>query len=1052
MFIINGITTHTERLFADSKSIKTCSFCGHTRTFSEKSSNNKCDFCGHANKKRSSNFSKKSSKKGCKFCGHGFRSNEYSRKEDRYGSHYSDNGNYDEEKASSKSKDRYSDNDTEEKGIEQKYTLDLSGVFFHHENEENSTSVDENGYEEGQFSLSFGKKGDDSVNYDEQRSHIRSLDEWEDDSDSSYDRESENYDEENTNEESEYDESLNENLENEESVAPTEEQMTVLPQQITNIGTAQLPTMPQLSTTSLPTVSAGTETTLSPTLPGVTQYPVLPETQQYPINKQDQIVTTDPNTSLTQYPYGQSNSGNTNINLQQNLLLQAGQDSINGVSTNSYGQMSDGSMTPQWGNSGMSQQAYASVVNETIEYLRNLGILDENRVSKMSAGMVDGECIICMRPKFVFQIRGQGMRGVCEDCLRSRNSYGSAFSAGGIKGVLERGVMSLFGDGDDNRNSNSGYGIRSFGSGGGYGDSGGSYGSYGYGSGRYGDSYGGSEGAYGNNGIMGNGTPSQGRMNSLMSIAGKLTGGAGGGLKGMLGAVGNMLSGVAGTAGAGSQQLVMNALGQLVPIGSDPSAPYGYVKDPATGQMRPATSPEEGLAAGAAAGATTAPGVTNGATGTAGAATGVGAGGVAGTSGASSQQMVMNAQGQLVPIGSDPSAPYGYVKDPATGQMRPATSPEEGLAAGAAAAAAGATTAPGVANGATGTAGATTGVGAGGVAGTSGASSQQMVMNAQGQLVPIGSDPSAPYGYVKDPATGQMRPATSPEEGLAAGAAAAAAGATTATGVANGATGTAGAANTAGAGGVAGTAGASSQQMVMNAQGQLVPMGSDLSAPYGYVKDPATGQMRPATSPEEGLAAGAAAAAAGATTAPGVTNGVTGTAGAANTAGTSGVAGAVAAATDTATSAVSTAANAATGAVEKATNAAVGVANTAVNAANSAAATAANTVSQVANSAEAIKNAAQPLASLASSVGSLVSAVASGIKSKASSKNGDTSVNSGNNNSNQAKNKQNSDSSSSTKTKKKKKKKEAAASGSGSSTSSSGTQQQSTKKKKKKKS
>ena len=194
MFIINGITTHTERLFADSKSTKTCSFCGHSRTLSEKSSNNKCDFCGHANKKRSSNFSKKSSKKVCKFCGHGFRSNEYSRKEDRYSSHYSDNANYDDEKACSKSKDRYSDNDTEEKIIEQKYTLDLSGVFFHHENEENSTSVDENDYEEGQFSLSLGKKGNDSVNYDKQRSHIRSLDEWEDDSDSPYDGESENYD------------------------------------------------------------------------------------------------------------------------------------------------------------------------------------------------------------------------------------------------------------------------------------------------------------------------------------------------------------------------------------------------------------------------------------------------------------------------------------------------------------------------------------------------------------------------------------------------------------------------------------------------------------------------------------------------------------------------------------------------------------------------------------------------------------------------------------------------------------------------------------------
>lgn len=45
---------------------------------------------------------------------------------------------------------------------------------------------------------------------------------------------------------------------------------------------------------------------------------------------------------------------------------------------------------------------------------------------------------------------------------------------------------------------------------------------------------------------------------------------------------------------------------------------------------------------------------------------------------------------------------------------------------------------------------------------------KQMVLNAVGQLIPVGSDKNAPYGYVKNSA-GQMKPATSLAEGLIAG-------------------------------------------------------------------------------------------------------------------------------------------------------------------------------------------------------------------------------------------------------------------------------------------
>ena len=725
MFVISGIAIHTERIFADSRASNTCSFCGHNNRHSKvssgKSTDDKCNFCGHSNK-RNDHFSRQNNKNGCQFCKHGLENGEYSRQAEEYRSPSSDH-NYGDEETENEGRNSRSNTITKNETVKGKYALDLRGVHFYNEKAESSVSENENEYEEDEFSSDIMSEGDDSADFDGQRHHVRSLDDWEEYDDSSYGDESDNYDTNDESDESDAYDEFDEEEEQEEDDFDNGNEETK--DEMTDSEAAPVPMEQQPQSAALPT---GPIVETNDSL----QYPALPQTLQYPaLDQQNQLGTMDPNTLANQYPYGQQNIENMNVNMRPNQLLQAGQYGINDMNNNAYWQMGNASMTPQYGNGDMSQQAYASVVNETIEYLRNLGVLDENRVSKMSAGMVDGECIICMRPKFVFQIRGQGMRGVCEDCLRSRDSYGGAFGAGGIKGVLERGVMSLFGGGnDDNRGGGGNNGIRSYGSGGGYDDSGGGY----------------YRNPYNNGEMVGNGTPSPVGTDSLRSIANKLTGTVGGGLGGIFGAGNNIFgNGTNGFTGSGGQQMVMNAAGQLVPIGSDPSAPYGYVKDPITGQMRLATSPEEGLAAGAAAaaaGATTAPGVMNGIT------TG---GGV----GAAGQQMVMNAAGQLVPMGSDPSAPYGYVKDPTTGQMRLATSAAEGLAAGTAAA-----------SGSTG--------------------SGQMVMNAAGQLVPMGSDPSAPYGYVKDPTTGQMRPATSPEEGLAAGAAA---GDTTAPGVTNGITG-----------------------------------------------------------------------------------------------------------------------------------------------------------------------------------------------------------------------------------------------------------------------
>ena len=275
-------------------------------------------------------------------------------------------------------------------------------------------------------------------------------------------------------------------------------------------------------------------------------------------------------------------------------------------------------------------------------------------------------------------------------------------------------------------------------------------------------------------------------------------------------------------------------------------------------------------------------------------------------SGTSTEQMVLNSAGQLVPLSSlaGSAAPYGYKKD-SNGNLVPATSLEEALAATQQNSAQQAMNQQGI-------------IGSG-----SGTSTEQMVLNSAGQLVPLSSlaGSAAPYGYKKD-SNGNLVPATSLEEALAAtqqnsaqqamnqqgsiqngmgtnavnGMPLGQMGTTTmgmtSTGIASGGIDpynqqlsnfntnaldgnqtlngqnskwqTAGkiAAGVAATAGVVGTAALlknalnKAEQMILDATGNLVPLSSlaNSDTPFGYKKD-SNGNLVPATSLEEGLAA-----------------------------------------------------------------------------------------------------------------------------------------------------------------------------------------------------
>ncbi len=490
------------------------------------------------------------------------------------------------------------------------------------------------------------------------------------------------------------------------------------------------------------------------------------------------------------------------------------------------------------------------VAEEVIQYLRELDVLDEAKFSQMRLRDI-GICIRCRNRKEVIILDKARNMGICKSCARilindalngkflgdasmlnrggyERDRYGRTHergssmeedlfggSNGGIVGSLisagvTNALMKKSSDQQQAWNSNPNFGM-------------------------------------GANGLMSaQGMPMQGAMGlpgmtQAQGMAGMMPQGTvspNGQAQGL-----NTNGAAFGTSG---EQMVLNAAGQLVPLSSlaGTGAPYGYVIDPQTGALIPAQTLEEGLAAAQQYSAATSAGSTTGET-----SVGEAAGGTM------SEQMVLNAEGQLVPLSSltGTGAPYGYVIDPQTGTLIPAQTLEEGLAAAQAVSAQ--TTAATQQYSTPTSTGATTGVtSVGGAAG--GTMSEQMVLNAAGQLVPLSSlaGTGAPYGYIIDPQTGALIPAQSLEEGLAAAQAVSAQ--TTAADQQYSATTSAGA--TTGVTPVGGAAGGTmSEQMVLNAAGQLVPLSAlaGSATPYGYKIDPATGMLIPASSIEEGLAA-----------------------------------------------------------------------------------------------------------------------------------------------------------------------------------------------------
>ncbi|MDR2645639.1 MAG: hypothetical protein LBC04_00440 [Holosporaceae bacterium] len=224
------------------------------------------------------------------------------------------------------------------------------------------------------------------------------------------------------------------------------------------------------------------------------------------------------------------------------------------------------------------------VVRETVDYLMALGVIDESKLDGLAFGdTMHGVCMLCGRLRSVHVIGGQLEYGICTPCMKRRVRQLEEGSLIGGASPMTQMVNALSGrDGGDYDGDNHEYGSR----------------------GNYGDDYDGSD--YGGrngrgsglSGILGNGVG-----NMLQKLASGAEGGNGAQMAPGVGAA-------AGAAGAG--QMVLNASGQLVPLSMvSAAAPYGYVRDPSTGQMRPATSLAEGTSAAqaaAAAGAQMAPG------------------------------------------------------------------------------------------------------------------------------------------------------------------------------------------------------------------------------------------------------------------------------------------------------------------------------------------------------------------------------------------------------------------------------------------------------------
>ena len=372
------------------------------------------------------------------------------------------------------------------------------------------------------------------------------------------------------------------------------------------------------------------------------------------------------------------------------------------------------------------------VAEETIRYLRDLGVIDESKFVELNMDDI-GTCISCRKQKIVTMLDKGKRMGLCKTCAKrlvsdaqsgkflggkyssNENGYGrdggsdlsedmvrggldrrkedsvlgslgKALSGGnsnGIVGTLASAALSAMSNKDSSSNSNEQTGQNAFGTG------------------------------------------------TLMPISG---------------------------GGMASERMVLNSAGQLVPLSSlaGSGAPYGYVVDPQTGALIPAKTLEEGLMASqrviAQQTANQANTIGNGMSPAANQANTIG-------SGMSPEQIqLMNSGinnfapgttlGQMQNLGASPLTSN-------ISNMGKAGKIAAGVAIGAAAL--GATAAVVNALKKSKNSGGTT--------------SEQMVLDKNGQLVPLSSlaGSEAPYGYVVDPQTGALIPAKTLEEGLAAG-------------------------------------------------------------------------------------------------------------------------------------------------------------------------------------------------------------------------------------------------------------------------------------------
>ncbi len=272
---------------------------------------------------------------------------------------------------------------------------------------------------------------------------------------------------------------------------------------------------------------------------------------------------------------------------------------------------------------------YQEIVQDVIEYFKELGVLDESKMSQLSRGLKNGICMSCRTNGLVHIIPGKRMYNICSNCFErmvdgfiSRGSgYTSPNNLGGGAAGMYSGI-----NGNSYSNTQGITNGNSFNSGGNQ-----------YVNGQ------------GMNGMAGqNNTPDAASgivgaaLSSIPGMNGQLESALSSGISSLL-HKDNVDSGANSTSGttmpvmgmvdanglpiatttpnstvpvagqpttvAGStasatsgNQMVLNALGQLVPMSSlaGTSAPYGYVKN-TDGSFSPATSEAQGLAAGTAA-------------------------------------------------------------------------------------------------------------------------------------------------------------------------------------------------------------------------------------------------------------------------------------------------------------------------------------------------------------------------------------------------------------------------------------------------------------------